>query len=428
MRQPESSQNSPGFDPEWEVLTAAVAAALDPGRGPTLEHLLQTCAPNWGRLLALAERHCVIAPLYRSLTTHLGTLPAEIGDLRNRFRINRVRNRTLSRELIRLNRLFSEAGIAIIPYKGPEMAQRCYGDVALRQFKDVDFLIRRRDLRQVCELLVADGYHSEMPADPQLQRYRERHFKEWSFLRHDVPGTSRVLPDLRLPTHPKFQALILEPHWAITARRFHLRVDYEGLWRRSHVSEFAGAALRELADADLALILCINACKAGFSRLQLVADVAAALHRLEPTAWEAALERAREADAQRIVLLATRLAQNVLHVPLHPSLIAAQGTDPGITRLSLRAAARVRRGEPDRATARLTGFDPLIMQSWRRRRHRLHYLYESLTEPRYWHLAHLPLPASLHALYRPAVPVMNSLRLLARIARGDLTAQRPKSS
>lgn len=413
---------------EWRVLTAATGNAFQPTAQATLDHLLRLPV-NWPRLLDMVDRHCVIPAFRRGLEPHLGRLPDHVAqDLDKRVGLNRARNECLLGELARVDRLLRSEAIEILPYKGPEMAIRCYGDLALRQFKDLDFLIRPEDFPRVCSVLEADGYSSEIPIRVSLQEHRMRHFKGWSFLRRDLPGSDRFIPDLRPRNHPKYQAIILEPHWAITARRFHLPLDYEALWRRSRMNEVGGTPLLELADEDLLLTVCVNACKSAYPRLQLVADIAAAMHAFDATAWQAALERAYQIDAQRMLLLSTRLAELLLAAPMPAPLRAAESDDPGVARLTSLAVSRLRRS-PDRfPTDRFTAFDWLTFFMWEKHRNKLRYLYESTTEPKHWHLTHLPLPRPLHGLYRPMVPLMNSARLLRRFARTRFAQERTEQT
>ena len=48
----------------------------------------------------------------------------------------------LTRELARIMACLENHSVDAIPYKGPALAQAIYGDVAMRQFSDLDILIR----------------------------------------------------------------------------------------------------------------------------------------------------------------------------------------------------------------------------------------------------------------------------------------------
>jgi hypothetical protein len=74
------------------------------------------------------------------------SLPANLeGDLERRFATNAQRSLRLTRELARIMACLENHSVDAIPYKGPALAQAIYGDVAMRQFSDLDILIRVSD-------------------------------------------------------------------------------------------------------------------------------------------------------------------------------------------------------------------------------------------------------------------------------------------
>src|SRR5207245_6416128 len=88
-----------------------------------------------------------------------GAVPAPVRDaLRRRAEADARRNLRLAGELVRLLDRFARHGVAAVPYKGPLLAVRCYGDLALRPFRDLDFLIRPHDLAQAERALADHGY------------------------------------------------------------------------------------------------------------------------------------------------------------------------------------------------------------------------------------------------------------------------------
>jgi adenylate cyclase class IV len=87
------------------------------------------------------------------------TMPSDILDeLGAYFRANNIRNLSLTRELLRLSREVETRGIPVIPYKGPILAALAYGNLALREFGDLDVLVRTQDVLRAKELLASFGY------------------------------------------------------------------------------------------------------------------------------------------------------------------------------------------------------------------------------------------------------------------------------
>src|SRR5579871_1717861 len=70
----------------------------------------------------------------------------------------RKRNNGLLRELAQIVELLRSEGIDAIPFSGPILGVRAYGDVGLRPFGHVDLLIRDSDMTAVISTLRKRGY------------------------------------------------------------------------------------------------------------------------------------------------------------------------------------------------------------------------------------------------------------------------------
>ena len=69
-------------------------------------------------------------------------------------------------ELRGLLRAFAEAGIPLLPLKGPFLAQRIYGSESLRMSRDLDLLVRKQDIPGAEALMLSLGFSAN--------RYRRR--------------------------------------------------------------------------------------------------------------------------------------------------------------------------------------------------------------------------------------------------------------
>jgi hypothetical protein len=68
-----------------------------------------------------------------------------LDQLKRYFHTITLRNMFLVRELSTLLSMLDAHGIPAIPYKGPVLATSVYGNLALRQFRDLDVLLRAQD-------------------------------------------------------------------------------------------------------------------------------------------------------------------------------------------------------------------------------------------------------------------------------------------
>jgi len=80
--------------------------------------------------------------------------------LRTQWQMITLYNRHLTAELVRLTGLLKAAGIAAVAFKGPVLAAMAYGSIDMRQFVDLDILVRQTDLPRIAEILSAERYTS----------------------------------------------------------------------------------------------------------------------------------------------------------------------------------------------------------------------------------------------------------------------------
>jgi hypothetical protein len=69
-----------------------------------------------------------------------------IRKFRGIFFANAARNEFLAQELVKINQLMADNGIEMLNWKGPALAVQAYGDLSLRQFRDLDTFVKKEDL------------------------------------------------------------------------------------------------------------------------------------------------------------------------------------------------------------------------------------------------------------------------------------------
>ncbi len=124
------ADNSPFDSPEWWVLLGCIR---DWPEAPCPPESVRR-AVNWPACLNLARAHGLV-PLLHAGICRWRAVPDEVlsGMARDACQIE-LRNLDLTAELVRLLAVLQRGGITATPYKGPALAARLYGDVALRQF------------------------------------------------------------------------------------------------------------------------------------------------------------------------------------------------------------------------------------------------------------------------------------------------------
>ena len=247
---------------------------------------------DWVRLLQLACTHGVLPCLYRSLlTTGPDIVPQDgLTALRHPFQANAQRNLFLAGTLLKLLRLLEAHGIAALPYKGPVLAALAYGNVALRQFGDLDLLVRPQDADRAKALLWAQGYRW---LDGRTPTRFPRLLKVYELISPD----RHVLVELR---------------WALTSATFFFPLDPAPLWTRLETVSLLETPVRSLAPEDLLLILCVHGAKHHWSWLGWICDVAAVLQAVPQLDWARCMAQASQLGGRRILALGVRLAHDLL--------------------------------------------------------------------------------------------------------------------
>lgn len=302
--------------PEVELLLLCARAELREGERRILRELAAS-GLDWDAVLSGALRHALVPLVHLHLRApSMPPLPAvpaaRLRDLAQRMA---ALNSYLVGELRELLTEFSARGIEALPYKGPALALEAYGRVGLRQFCDLDIIVRPRDVRPAAEVLRERGYAP----------YR------------DLGETQLALmlrTQCNVPFTRDLDRSVVELHWDVCAKDFARPLDPEELWERSRRSEFCGSPSRSLATEDLLLALCVHGSKHRWEQLSWVCDVAQLLHVNPRLCGHELLERAGRDGVRRMLLLGIRLAHELLGAPLDSAAREAVEADSAAARLA----------------------------------------------------------------------------------------------
>ena len=367
-------------------LAGRVDFSADAAAGAT--RLVREGRIDWHSFLARVERNYVAPLVYRNLKSigDAGIASKVLDTLRVRSKLTAFKSEQFTAELVRLSRLFESHGIRTLHYKGAVTAQEFYGSVTLRNFNDLDFLVRREDLRAMVRILEEEGYrNSELLSADQFNHY-VREFKEFLFTRGEVQ---------------------LEPHWSLAGRRYRFDPDFEGFWDRSRPLRIRDTELRAMSMEDSLLVLCLVGAKGRWKRLQMITDIAACAARLTQSDWTKVERRAAATGTLRILLLGLLLASELSGAALPTDLEYRAQTDSVIRRLAREVTLTVMNGRkqsrflPDTPAI----FSKLLFLQREKYRDRWTYLWHTTTTPDLFHLRRIPLPKVAHPLYRLLVPL-----------------------
>jgi protein arginine N-methyltransferase 1 len=337
-------------------------------------------APGLGARARLRRAARPEALLHRHLSSRAGArIPKPVmAALWGGYELGLRRNRDAARELARIVVDFTAHDIPALPYKGPVLAVTAYGDLGLREFGDLDIVVRRVDVARATALLEATGYRAEFELAPAVA---DAVLRSWRG--YDV--------QLRKAPH------LVELHWRTDAD-FPVESDEPRWWRELPRISLEGVTMPTFDPTDLLLVLCIHGGKHRWGALGWLVDIAEVLRREPSIEWGTIATRARALGVERRLYVGLALARDLLDAPLPPQ-IRERCARPEVAQLAQRVRAETLCPRPTPAGIVRTLHGEL--QLYDRVSQRLKHVARTIFAPSMAELSRWPLPRALHFLYVP---------------------------
>ncbi len=347
---------------------------------------------DWPALLDAAEQHAVTPLLARRLAANPGIAPSRILEtLRARYDANALRNVALSRTLAELLEQLGANGVDAMPIKGPALAIAAYGDLALREFGDLDIVVRPDKFDRARELLAEWGYRPLTHLSGQGERV--------------LRGSDHHLPLVHEDTK-----VMVELHWSLDNGRPGRYLDADWVWSNARMVSLLGRELPALSWSALLVYLCVHGAKHGWTSLGWVRDVAGVLAAAPDGELAMAATLAAAADARRRLALGVILAQSLLAAPARSDLTLDVGRGLGWLERDVRSRLF---GHEERTRGEWLAFQSRTFDATR---DRIGYLVHIVAAPHVADVQSIPLPRWLRWLYFLLRPVRLAARSLRRSA------------
>jgi hypothetical protein len=299
--------------PEWAALLQCASPHADLSLLSALLHEV-----SWPALFALATEHGVISLLASNVAQcEENLVPPEFAQkMQQLHRAQVLTALQMTAELFRLVDQFRDAALDIVLVKGPSLALRAYGDTGARQYGDLDFIVRQKDILRATERMISAGYEPEIAVEAlSLQK---------------IPGQYLFV---RIAT-----PLLVELHTERTMRYFPRGLPIEEFFARRQYVNVDGHLIPALAIEDELILICIHGAKHLWERLSMVADVAAFIDRQTTLDWERAFATARAVGAQRMLHTGLLLAGNLLNAALPQNVQGQLQSDRSASHLAAKIA------------------------------------------------------------------------------------------
>ena len=240
---------------------------------------------DWEKFLYLAARHRVVPWIHKaSKRLRESGAPEEVMTrLAQATRDNARRMLNLMGELIRILDHFESAGIPALQLKGPVLAQCLYGNLQLRQVRDLDILVDPADVDRALAVLIRVGY--SFVDNTGLFTLSSK--KRWLYKRHR--NQCELIHDQR--------EINVEIHWSLSLRLYPVNLRMlQGTIERVNLAD---RRIPFLHRDQLVLFLAVHGAQHAWRRLIWLVDFAHLVRLYSEEGMDARWEDAARVDVHR---------------------------------------------------------------------------------------------------------------------------------
>ena len=280
--------------PEQELLLLCIRSLSDT---QCLEHINTLLDQNldWEQFKRLADCHKVTSIVFHSLqASGVNVIPPHVfKQLEFQYHSTSLRNQFLAEELIKILEIFAQHKVLAIPYKGIDLVQKSYPNIALRHFNDIDILIAEKDKNTAKTLLCSIKYQP---------------FKDTLWEQHFIHCDHQIVIDLHSSVIPSFISKYL---------------SFEYLWTCTRSISISGKQVSVLPLEELLQILCILIGKDIYQRklcLVQLCDLSQIIITHPQIDWRSVIKQSQVIGCERIVLLALVLMNQLIGTQLPPAI------------------------------------------------------------------------------------------------------------
>ena len=296
------------LSPETWALLACAQTVIDERRLPAFREAVAACG-SAERLCNAAVQRGMVGHLHHQIAAQSDTsFAAHVAEpLQKLYRVSMQRNLHQAAELLRLLEKLRGLGVEAMPIKGPVLAEALYGDVTLRNWVDLDLLVRHEQVPVVRDLLLWAGFRDSSPFNLQLLGRKRRTTGELHF--------------------ESDEGDLLDVHWQVSVGYEADALPAEVLLPRAQARTLLGRTVPGPSDADTLLMTCLHGTHHRWNTVEGLLAVAVQVRDTPAGQWSRLLAAARDAGCARRVTVGVAHVCRVFGLPLPPELARVLGED-----------------------------------------------------------------------------------------------------
>ena len=365
---------------------------------------------NWRYLFWLADVHGVLPLLYWALRdeTVEGVSDVFNAQLSEYFKVSSLRNRLLFGEFRKLVDLFAEHNIDCIALKGITLASTLYEDPALRQFADLDLLVREPDIDRARRLLQQHGFHPVyshgllIGEAVDLSPFQDGIFREY-YHQYELNSADGLI--------------YIDLHWRLSPRVYPADVNTELAWRFSVSDVICDRDVKVLSDELKLVYLCVHGAKDGWSQIKWIVDADRLINARPELDWAQMFAIARSCGCQKMLAVGLVMSRELLDTRLPAVASEYVSTHRAALRTARRLSRRVLRSPESGFRVPCIGINHTYLYLCDSLSDRIRHIYRVLTYPQARDCNTLGLSERL----LPVWPWLRPMRILAHCLRRSLS-------
>lgn len=269
-------------------------------------------------LMDLANQHGILPLVYKALKNIFkdsSSLHDTLLDDLKSFYMQIVRkNMLMSAELIRIMKLLKTNSMEALAFKGPTLSKIAYGEITLRQYSDLDILIKENHKNQIRKILESEGYKTRFTLSDTQEQTWYKYAKDISLF------------------HPK-KGIYLELHWLLLDKDYPIQVNLDNIWSQPQTVDLNGQAIQTFSAQSLLFYLTIHGSKHLWERIEWIKDIDLII-RTQSIDWESITNELGHSHFQRMFLLGVYLSHTFFKTPLPDQLIEQMEHQKWLIKLS----------------------------------------------------------------------------------------------
>jgi hypothetical protein len=219
---------------------------------------------NWPLLYKVTRAHGLRSFVHFIIKQHaINAAPQFESRLQKSYNKIRHQNLTMAIAASKIISDLKERGIVIIPYKGPFFAHSYYGDIALRESTDLDFLVAPNDVDEIENYFNSNNYTAKTTVPKAYLKYYKQHFKD---IVYRTPGTR--------------DAFSVEMHWRLMENFSGDYPAYDFFLPHLHPNAIGGLKVNKLSPTyDLIAVISNHFVKDMSTKFKYMVDVACLIYK-----------------------------------------------------------------------------------------------------------------------------------------------------